>query len=205
MPTTASSVRLKPIRLAFTTAGCAVAALLSCGCGPSKEAGPTENSPAPTPTSASSPIASASNEYSIGDKVLFGSGGNSQLFKISGWSDPEPTHSWTDGVVSVLAFRIIPVAEALTLKIKCGAFTNGEALKSQPVEVYANDEKIASWEVRDQADYTAPIPPAMSKSGGLLTITFKIPRAVSPKSLGMSSDPRLLGLACTELTLAPTQ
>jgi hypothetical protein len=37
--------------------------------------------------------------------------------------------------------------------------------------------------------------------GDLLTITFKIPKAVSPKSLGLSPDSRALGLACFEASL----
>lgn len=196
----------KQMRLVFTTLGCVLVASLFLGCGPSKDAGPTANTPTPDSSNASPGIASTTNEYSIGDKINFAANGNSKPFKVSGWSEAESTHSWTDGAVSVLAMRISPATNPLTLKMKLAGFVRDPEFPSQPVEVYANDEKIADWNVRgDQAEYTAPIPPAISKSGGLLTITLKIPKAVSPKSLGLSNDARLLGLACIEVSLTPTQ
>jgi len=184
---------------------CIVAASLLFSCDPSENAGPTANPPSPDVTSASPNPASNSNEYSVGTMINFGSAGNSRPFKVSGWSEAETKHSWTSGAVSVIAMRISASADPLTLKVKCGGFTKDPEVSSQPVEVYANDEKIADWNVRELADYTAPIPPAISKDGGLLTITFKIPKAVSPKSLGMGEDPRLLGLTCVEVSLTPTR
>jgi hypothetical protein len=195
----------KQMRLVFTTLCCVLAALMLLGCGPSKDAGPTANSPTPDSTNASPRVASTTNEYSIGDKINFAANGNSKPFKVSGWSEAESTHSWTDGAVSVLAMRISPATNPLTLTMKLAGFVRDPEFPSQPVEVYANDEKIADWNVRDRADYTAPIPPAISQSGGLLTITLKIPKAASPKSLGLSNDARLLGLACIEVSLTPTQ
>lgn len=200
------SLRHKQVRLVFTIVCCVLAASLLWGCGPSKEAGPTANSPTPDSTNASPRTASTTNEYSIGDKINFAASGNSKPFKVSGWSEAESTHSWTDGAVSVLAMRISPATNPLTLNMKLAGFVRAPDFPSQPVEVYANDEKIADWNVGgDQAEYTAPIPPAISQSGGLLTITLKIPKATSPKSLGLSNDARLLGLACIEVSLTPTQ
>ena len=42
----------------------------------------------------------------------------------------------------------------------------------------------------------------MTRRGGSLRITLKIPKATSPKALGMSNDPRILGVACFDLQLA---
>ena len=39
----------------------------------------------------------------------------------------------------------------------------------------------------------APIPQELTKPGGKLTLTFKMPKAISPKDLGKSEDPRVLG------------
>jgi hypothetical protein len=141
----------------------------------------------------------------VGDKISFAAAGNSRPFRVSGWSEAETQHTWTSATASVIAMRIAPAAQPLTLKVKCGAFLKEPDIAFQPVEVYANDEKIADWKVRDVAEYSAPIPPAISKSGGLLTITLKIPKAISPKLLGTGQDPRLLGLICFEASLTPTQ
>jgi len=121
------------------------------------------------------------------------------------WSWADPQQSWPNRPVAVLSMRIPPVTEPLTLKIKCGASLKKPEVPSQPVEVFANDQKIADWDVRDLAEYTAPISPAILSGGDLLTITLKIPKAISPKSLGTGEDTRLLGLACFEASLTPAK
>jgi hypothetical protein len=195
----------KRTRFAFTISSCVLTALFLFGCGPSGNTGPIASSPSPEANKTTPAVASNTNEYSIGSKINFAENGNSKPFKVSGWSEAERTHSWTDGPISVLAMRIAPTTEPLTLKMKLAGFAKEPEFPFQPVTVYANDEKIANWNVREPAEFTAPIPPAISQSGGLLTITLKIPKAASPKALGMSQDPRLLGLACMEVSLTATQ
>jgi hypothetical protein len=198
------SADLKRVALAFTLSSCALAALLLSGCGPSEEAVPTASNPSPEASKAVSSVAPTTNAYSIGDKINFGTNGNSKPFKVSGWSGAEPNLSWTEGTVAVLALRISPVTDPLTLKMKAGGFSKEPQIPSQPVEVLVNDEKVADWNVRDLAEYKAPIPAAVSQAGGVITITLKIPKAVSPKSLGTSQDSRLLGLSCLEASLTRT-
>ena len=181
---------------------CVIAAALLFGCDRSENANPVANNPTPTTTSASTPVV-RTNKYAFGDKISFAAAGNSAPFKVSGWSGAEPQQSWTNGPEAVLAVRIPSVTEPLTLKIKCGAFLKKPEVPSQPVEVFANGQKIADWDVRDLAEYTAPISPAILAGGDLLTITLKIPKAISPKALGTGEDTRLLGLACFEASLAP--
>jgi len=181
-----------------------VASLLG-GCPSAENPAPTASNSSPEATKASPSVASNANEYSIGDKIYFGLDGNSATFKVSGWSDPEAKHSWTNGVVAVLAVRLPAWSKPISLKMKLGGLTKTPELPSQPVEVYANDVKIADWNVSELNEYTAPIPPSITNNQGLLTITLKIPKAASPKSLGISEDVRLLGLACMEVSLVPTQ
>jgi hypothetical protein len=198
-------LRRKRTRFAFAIPSCVLAALLLGGCGPSGNTGPSGSNSSPEATKASPGVASNANEYSIGDRIYFGLDGNSAAFKVSGWSDAEAKHSWTNGVVAVLAMHLPAWPKPISLKMKLGGLTKNPELPSQPVEVYANDEKIADWNVRELNEYTAPIPPSITKNDGLLTITLKIPKAASPKSLGISEDVRLLGLACMEVSLTPTQ
>ena len=59
------------------------------------------------------------------------------------------------------------------------------------------------WQVvADPAEFSASIPQEITRRGGLLRITLKIPKATSPKALGTSADPRILGVACFGLQLA---
>lgn len=179
-------------RLAAQVLSCIMAAAAFWSCGPSDDANSTTSN-------------SSTNKYSIGDKISFTATGNSKPFKVSGWSDAETNQSWTNGPVAILALRIDPTPDPLTLHLKCAGLAKTQQGPPQPVEVLVNDQKVANWDVLNLADSTAAIPPAISSAGGLLTVTLKIPNAVSPKSLGMGEDPRLLGLSCVEASLVRAQ
>jgi hypothetical protein len=136
-------------------------------------------------------------------KVSFDKGGSSEPFRVSGWSDTESQFTWTEGTSAVLAMRVSPTKAPVVLKIKLAGLTKDPELPFQPVEVYVNDEKVADWRVgANPAEFSVAIPKEMTSRGGLLTITLKIPKATSPKALGMSADPRVLGVSCFDLQLA---
>jgi len=138
-----------------------------------------------------------------GTKVSFGTGGNSEPLRVSGWSGTESQMTWTEGTAAVLAMRVSPTNEPVLFKMKLAGLTKDPELPYQPVEVYVNDQKVADWQpVADPAEFSASIPQEITRRGGLLRITLKIPKATSPKALGMSADPRILGVACFDLQLA---
>ena len=140
-----------------------------------------------------------------GTKVSFGTGGNSEPLRVSGWSGTEPQITWTEGTSAVLAMRVSPTTDPVVLKMKLVGLTKDPDLPFQPVEVYINDQKIADWHVAEEpAEFSAAIPQEMTRSGGLLGITLKIPKATSPKALGLSADPRVLGVSCFDLQLVKT-
>ena len=89
----------------------------------------------------------------------------------------------------------------LTLRMRGAGFTQ-PSVPTQPVEVLANGQKIADWQATsDPVDFTAVIPASIAKQGGELILEFKIPKAISPKALGLSADPRVLGICCFELEI----
>ena len=143
-------------------------------------------------------------DLAYGTKVSFGTGGNSEPFRVSGWSGTEEESTWTEGTSAVLTMRVSPTTDPVVLKMKLAGLTKDPDLPFQPVEVYINDQKVADWHVADTAEFSAAIPQEMTRSGGLLGITLKIPKAVSPKALGLSDDPRVLGVSCVDLQLAKT-
>jgi hypothetical protein len=85
--------------------------------------------------------------------------------------------------------------------MKLAGLTKDPELPFQPVEVYINDQKVADWQVAKPAEFSAAIPQVMTRSGGLLKITLKIPNATSPTTLGLGADPRVLGVSCFDLRL----
>jgi hypothetical protein len=138
-----------------------------------------------------------------GTKVSFGTGGNSEPLRVSGWSGTESQMTWTEGTAAVLAMRVSPTNEPVALKMKLAGMTKDPEVPYQPVEVYVNDQKVADWQlVADPAEFSASIPQEITRRGGLLRITLKIPKATSPKALGVTADPRILGVACFDLQLA---
>ena len=136
-----------------------------------------------------------------GTKITFGQNGNAERLKDSGWSKTEEKFTWSEGTTSVLRMRIPATNDSIRLKMKMAALVREPELPFQPVEVEANGQKIADWQVGDTADFVAPIPHDIAKKGGELAITFRVPKATSPKALGLNADPRILGICCHVLEL----
>jgi hypothetical protein len=172
-------------------AGVAVAFAVLSACGPSGT--PNQSTP------------SSGVDLAYGTKVSFSTGGNSEPLRVSGWGETEKEFTWTVGTSAVLAMRVPPTTDHVVLKMKLAGLTKDPELPLQPVEVYVNDQKVADWQVAAApAEFSAAIPQEMTKSGGLLRITLKIPKAVSPKELGLGADPRVLGVSCVDLQLVKT-
>ncbi|MBA2432450.1 MAG: hypothetical protein H0V56_10115 [Chthoniobacterales bacterium] len=139
--------------------------------------------------------------YSYGTKISFATAGNAAPYRVSGWSDPEEQFTWTEGDTAVLAIRVPATEEGVALKIRANGFTNPPDLPAQPVEVSVNNRKIADWELGEVAEHSAILPPELVKEGGLLTFTFKMPKAVPPKAAGKGDDPRVLGMCVHEVEI----
>jgi hypothetical protein len=138
----------------------------------------------------------------VGRHIEFKAGGNSESYQVSGWSGGEAENRWTEGTVAKLELPISATPGALKLRMTMAALTHEPDLPFQPVEVYANGQKLADWEVGGTAtEFTAMIPADITSAGGKLTLEFRIPKATSPKSIGMSTDPRVLGIFVRDLDL----
>lgn len=77
-------------------------------------------------------------------------------------------------------------------------------LPFQPVEVYANGQKVIEWKVGNTAEFVATIPGEITKNGGALDIEFRTPRAASPEALGLNADQRILGISVRSVELMKT-
>jgi hypothetical protein len=138
----------------------------------------------------------------LGKPIEFKAGGNSEAYRVTGWSTTETNFTWTEGTSAKLALPVPANAGALVLKMTMAGLVHEPGLPFQPVEVYANGQKIADWQVGSNSEFTTPVSAEMTKDGGTLSIEFRIPKAVSPKSLGISVDERVLGLCVRSLQLA---
>jgi hypothetical protein len=137
----------------------------------------------------------------VGKRIEFKTGGDSETYRVSGWSKTEAEFTWTEGTAAKLALPISNSSNGLTLRITMSALIHPPELTSQPVELYANGEKLSAWEVGDTAEFVATIPADMTKAGGTLALEFKTPKATTPKALGVNADSRILGICVRSLQL----
>jgi hypothetical protein len=140
-------------------------------------------------------------EYTLGTTVKGGTGGDLSKYAVSGWQDPEKEWTWTDGETAKLAVRIPPTQSDLLFKAVVNGFIHPPDLKSQPVEVLVNDKKVADWTLGIVGEHVATVPEEVAKKGGVVTFTFRMPKAVAPKAVGASADPRVLGMCMLRFEL----
>lgn len=102
----------------------------------------------------------------------------------SGWSGQEQIGTWTDGLRSSLTVPIPAGQQALRLRLR-GAYYGDQ----HQTIVTVNGQILGDYNLaKDAIDLPANLPAAT-----VVTIGLQHPGAVSPKMLGASEDPRLLG------------
>jgi len=145
---------------------------------------------------------SAEIRYQPGVSIRFTSGGESERFRVAGWSSVEKDCTWTSGQSAKLKFSIAKTHGPLVLKMRLMGLTKQPELLFQPVEVDVNGSKLADWEVGGEfTDYVTTIPSEII-GGGELEIELKTPKATTPQSLGMNDDKRVLGVCCAEMAIS---
>lgn len=156
------------------------------------------------PSASSSESEQAGAKSVIGQRIDFAQGGASEKYRVSGWSKTEEKFTWSEGTSAKLLLPVGSDGGPWLLKVTMAGLIHPPDLPAQPVEVYANDRKVADWQVGNTADFAATIPDEANKAGGKLDIEFRVPKAASPKSLGQNEDPRVLGICvhAVELTKA---
>lgn len=148
------------------------------------------------------PALSVDHIYVYGEKINFATGGDSHRFRTTGWSDPEPSGTWTDGPAASLVFRLNAAEGPLQLTAKLSPNIRPPRLDAQLVHVYVRGQKIATWRVAGLDTFSAIIPRSLVGGGGIVTVDLHIPGAVSPQELGSGADGRRLGVRCVEMTIA---
>jgi hypothetical protein len=136
-----------------------------------------------------------------GTKITFEQGGNADSFKVSGWSKTEEKFTWSEGTSAELRIPVAATDDIIVLRMRMAALFKPPELPFQPVEIYVNGQKIVEWKVGDTADFSVAIPHDTTKLGGVLSVIIATPKATSPKALGLSADPRILGICCLDLEL----
>lgn len=144
--------------------------------------------------------------YTPGSVIYFGIGGNAEQYLgkdiTQGWSGPEEGHRWTDGQTAVFLFSLPRPENDLILNVTVTPFLAGR-LKRQNLSIWINGVKLQDVLLTsgNMQNLTIKIPRNYFEEG-VQRITFKLPDAISPKYLGISTDDdRRLGIAFHTLTM----
>ncbi|MPN59222.1 hypothetical protein SDC9_206943 [bioreactor metagenome] len=142
------------------------------------------------------------NLYTLGESVSFGAEGTNSVFLADGWSAQEERHRWTEGPQAGLSFRLQErdAKKDILLRLKASAYL-GRGIPHQEIGVFANEKKIASWQMKGLDWYEAIVPSGLIGKEGLLNIVFTISKPTSPSDISKSKDTRKLGIAVRELIL----
>ena len=174
--------------------------LTSCDTSQNQPPGPSAT-PSAGPTIGGSPVTLGNNDYRLGELIGFGAQGGSERYRVAGWANTDADGTWTVGNSARMILATVPPNQLLTLRMRLIGLTRPPELPFQPVEVFANGEQVGVLEVGMQDDYKAVIPPSNVKPDGVLRLELRLPKASTPKSLGINNDERILGVFCFELQI----
>lgn len=135
------------------------------------------------------------NNIQYNEYILFGNGGNSNNYKMKGWSVAETQHTWTIGNTIALGFIVPRTDKDIIFKFTANGLIALPDIPFQLIEFYVNGNKIESVQVSAKKEYSVVIPNQTIQDDHVIIIQMKIPSAISPKALRYNEDTRELGIA----------
>lgn len=137
----------------------------------------------------------------FGSQVEFGSA-EADKFLWYGWSGREAFSHWTDRGTAAFLFALTEIKPA-TLILKTGPFLAPPQLASQRALVNLNGKQVAGLTLanREAEEFRIDLPASVLQKENLLT--FELPDAQWPRSLGHSEDTRLLGINVQSIRIEP--
>jgi hypothetical protein len=136
------------------------------------------------------------SNYDLGSDIAFGKTGNAVSFMGIGWSPCGEDFCWTADKSAELYLPIQEIDSELELQMLFKPFTHATKVPQQRIAVLVNGKPLAEWSASSfEFETTSVRIPAELISEDLLHVSFQLPDAVSPESLGLSTDSRLLGIA----------
>ncbi|NQE64242.1 hypothetical protein [Caulobacter sp. RHG1] len=120
---------------------------------------------------------------------------------VRGWSAPEPTGVWSDGLSASMRLAAPGVRPGAPLVVELHALAFAEPPASQqPIAVSVAGRKLADWKVErvDWRPYTVIVPAEWVGSDGGVTLDFAIPNA-KPST---PQDPRRIGLGVQKVVIS---
>jgi hypothetical protein len=121
-----------------------------------------------------------------------------------GWDFKEGNISWATGQQADLVFPLPVNLNGLKFTASVQPFLFPPQLSQQQVYLLANGRKVAEWTMNEATINTIDwevSPEILTLAKGELSLSFLMPDAESPKTLGANEDLRILGLAFLNLDM----
>jgi SAM-dependent methyltransferase len=119
------------------------------------------------------------------------------FLSLYGLADAEPQGRWTDGPRASMTF-ILPehVDKDVILKIEVSAFTWGDVLPEQVVNVSINGRDTAIWKILNNYPRTRAVfvEREIITKHKTVTVAFDLPNCTTPAALQINGDQRRLGI-----------
>ncbi|HWB52372.1 MAG TPA: hypothetical protein VG651_24930 [Stellaceae bacterium] len=131
--------------------------------------------------------------------IDFGAAGNSGAFCRSGWSRPEPRHTWTLGRDSTLELPRPLRPGTYCLAIELGPFVWQGKLSVQRLTVLVNGSQVAAFDLREMRRIECVIPWPILAPRDQVAVTFVHPDAAKPSDIKGVPDHREIALAFERL------
>jgi hypothetical protein len=132
--------------------------------------------------------------YPLGSVVVFDN--HARAFTLRGWDEGGSNGKWTVGPRAVLALDLDPIEHDVELTVTADGFVADQHPQTS-VKVIVNDQVVDQWTFQ-KGESRAPRRTVLSSEvvnrKAPLQIVFEAPDPCSPAELGLSKDPRRLGI-----------
>jgi hypothetical protein len=141
----------------------------------------------------------------VGSPIDFTGHGSSFLYTVSGWSYQEADHRWTEGHEASISVQLESSPAGRVSEVRMMRFRAVPLGTSQRVVVSVAGKTVAALDIAGSwRDYEIDVDLSSIAERSVTDITFQLPDACTPTSLGFNADPRILGIALKSLTFLRT-
>jgi hypothetical protein len=140
----------------------------------------------------------------IGAPINFGAGAGGARYLASGWAVPESDGCWSDGPLADLMFDIgQPPTTDLRFEFTFSIFQKSQGAAREVVIETVRGDPIGRWTLSVPGGDWSIIVPASAWIGSRIGLRLRFAETISPKQLGLSDDPRALGLKLHRVCISP--
>jgi len=141
---------------------------------------------------------------SVGEPVSITAGSAGTVLLGRGWSGPEPWGTWSAATEADLVIPPLPGDRGWQVSLDAVPFVEGLSpgeCRRVTLTLGAATVDASARAGQTNIVLTIDVPAQLARKGS--TLTLRCPDAISPAEVGLSADPRRLGLAVTTLRARP--